>query len=119
MILAPIGYLSPAHLSEKDRSLANLFGQGGSSISYAPTQECSIFFSFLALDLIVLIENVGDRKHLLDELSLIRKAGFSNQFCKIIYDAFSAGLKYVLFHEYGPEDPKYSILSHEYHVLGS
>jgi len=116
MITAPMGYLSPAHLSDKDRVLANFFKEERDSISYVRDAPV-IGFSFLSLDLVVMLEAVENRAHLLEQLGLLREAGFSYELCKILHDAFMDELIYVLFHENAPEDPRYPILSDEYHVL--
>lgn len=113
--IAPIGYLSPAHLSEEDRLLVNRYARAGEPVKHSG-ESGSIFFLFLSLDLAVQLEELNNSEDLHRDLHLLRSAGFSVNFCNILGDAFHQNLKYVLFHEDAPTNQKYRIVSDEVHV---
>lgn len=106
---APIGYLSPAHLSEGDRLLAKKM------VAENPTE---IMFEAITLDLIVGLENVSENaNNFYDDLEVLKRLGFSENFCKILVDAYNQNFYYILFHEYGPINHSYESLTDEYHVF--
>ncbi len=77
-----------------------------------------IGFDVLSLDLVVAPENVGrDPDDFYEALETLGKLGFSENFCRILYEVYSQELLYILFHEYPLANPLYEEVTHEYDVF--